>query len=162
MLFYFRKRKERCRDQGPGQVDKQCAWTKRQAQLLATVIGPWTPCSMFLCVAVVARDGGKPSWLRLDTSAGLENEVVFIFPCLGFLIYPVVAIYCPLSHGALKPLNVVSSRVGKSWLCTLIGVGLLLMGDSPETSMMPVRVLNSCQPLEVRPFIRRQITYLGG
>lgn len=101
---------------------------------------------------------GKPSWLRLD----LENEVIFIFPCLSFPIYPVVAIYRPLSRGALKPLNVVSSRLGKSWLHTLIGVGLLLMGDSPETSLMPARVLNSCQPLEVRPFIQRQITCLGG
>lgn len=105
---------------------------------------------------------GKPSWLRQDTSAGLENEVIFIFQCLGFPVYPVVAIYCPLSRGALKPLNVVSSRLSKRWLCTLIGVGLPLMGDSPETPLMPVRVLNSCQPLEVRPFIQREVTYLGG
>lgn len=105
---------------------------------------------------------GKPCWLRLDISAGLENEVILIFPCLGFPIYPVVAIYRPFSHGALKPLDVVSSRLGKSWLWTLISVGLPRMRDSPETSLMPVGVLNSCQPLEVRPFIWRQITYLGG
>jgi len=96
---------------------------------------------------------GKPSWLRLDTSAGLENEVVFIFPCLGFPVYPVLPIYHPLSRGALKPLNVVLSRLGKSWLCTLVSVGLLLMGDSPETSLMPARVLNSGQS---------QTTYLEG
>lgn len=104
----------------------------------------------------------KPSWLLLDTSAGLENEVVFIFPCLGLPIYPVVAIYRPLSRGALKLLDVVSSRLGKQWLYTLISVGLLVMRDSPETSFVPVRVLNSCQPLDVRLFIQRQITYLGG
>lgn len=80
--------------------------------------------------------GGKSP---LDTSAGLENEVIFLFPCLQFLIYPVAATYHPLPRDAWKPLNVISSSLGKSWLCTLIGVGPLQMGNSPGTSLRPVR-----------------------
>lgn len=38
---------------GPGSgLSEQPAWPKRQSQLLATVVGPWTPCSTSLCMAV--------------------------------------------------------------------------------------------------------------
>lgn len=93
---------------------------------------------------------GKLHWLCLDISAGLQNYVIAIFLCLSFLVYTVVATYCSVSHGALKLLRVLSSRLGKSWLCVLISVSLLPLEDNLETSFLSVRVLNLGQPPEIR------------
>lgn len=54
----------------------------------------------------VCNRWGRPSWLQLDTSAGLESEIIFIFPSLGFSICSVVVIYCPVLRSALRPLDV--------------------------------------------------------
>lgn len=43
-----------------------------------------------------------------------------------------VVIYCPVLHGALRPLDVVSSRLDKSCLCALYSVGSSTDGEQPK------------------------------
>lgn len=103
--------------------------TKRQA---AVVIPP-------LCGSDRWR---RPSWLQLDTSAGLESEIIFIFSSLGFPIL-LSGCYCPVLHGAVRPLGLVSSKVNKSCLCSLFSVGSSTDGEQLRD------LLDTCKAFEL-------------
>lgn len=67
----------------------------------------------------------------------------FHFPSLGFPICSVVVNNCPVLHGALRPLDVDSSRLDKSCLCTLFRVGSSTDGEQPRDP------LDACEALKL-------------
>lgn len=54
-----------------------------------------------------------------------------------------VVIYCPVLHGALRPLDLVSSKVDKSCLCSLFSVGSSTDGEHLRD------LLNTCEAFEL-------------
>lgn len=132
--FIFRRGKSIAGTRGWGEQ------TKRQAQLLTTVISPWTLCSVFLFVAVT---GGEDLLSSVGHLSCLGSEVIFICPSLDFPICSAVFIYCPVLHGASRPLDLVPSKQDKSCLWLMFSVGSSTIGKQPRD------LLDACEAFEV-------------
>lgn len=96
---------------------------------------------------------GRPSWLQLDTSGGLESEIIFIFPSLGFPICSALVIYYPVLRGGLRPQDLVSSKMNKSCLCSLFSVGSSTDGEQPRD------LLDACEAFELSSALGSETVY---